>query len=175
MQALTAASRVPDFELAARLALCDPIVAGAADLPREIARQRRLVSPVMLLIDGDAPRVAETQTLQAKDYATTLATFLRRAIPLTPAWLAPRVARLERRHPAEVREARRGMTGSAILVPSQIAAAGMLVALEAVRSDQERRRDLLGRLASAAASPVNLFAPPAPSKHSVLRPEEDTF
>ena len=144
---------------AVRLMLVEICTTNVLDVVGELTNVSAQVGPPSLaLVDGAPARLIKEEKLDRTQAYQSLVSFLREVVPLTVAWLRPRVARLSRQRGDQVRTLRRRIaTGEPLGDLGQQMPA--VVVLEAIRREKVARDGLLAQLSAPPPSP-----PPAPPR-----------
>jgi len=156
-RALAELGRIRDLELAVRVKLIAMMTSDGADDLRSLTSERPNIGPPSLtLIDGEPARlIAQAKLVDRREPKREVERFVRALVPLTAAWLRPRVAHLSRIRPDEVNELRRSIAAGESLGPlAQDMPA--VIALEAVARKGAARARLF--------EDIVLPTPPLPGK-----------
>ena len=144
----------PDHELAVRLLLVEIYFTTDRESVSLLTNDRpKAEPPALALIDGERPRLVREAQLDTARLHAGLERFLRDAVPLTAAWLAPRVAVLSQTNGDVVKQLRSQIAAGKLPgALGQVAPA--VVVLEALRRKRAVREKLL----------ADLLAPPPPPR-----------
>jgi len=161
-------------EDAVRLKLVEICVTNVLDVVGELTNVSAQVGPPSLaLVDGAPARLIKEEKLDRTQAYQSLVSFLREVVPLTVAWLRPRVARLSRQRGDQVRTLRRRIaTGEPLGDLGQ--QMPVVVVLEAMRREKAARDGLFAQLSAAPppppspSSPRSPLEPPKPRKSDVI-------
>jgi hypothetical protein len=146
-----------DHELAVRLLLVEIYYTTDRDSVQLLTNARtKAEPPALALIDGEQPRLVREAVLDSARFKAGLERFLRAAVPLTGAWLAPRVALLSSSN-RDVVDALRDQLADGELPGALGQVAPAVVVLEAVRRKRAVREKLLADLLSPAPPPKLQF------------------
>ena len=135
-----------DHELAVRLLLVEICYTTDRDSVQLLTNAgAKAEPPALALIDGERPRLVREAALDSARFKAGLERFLRAAVPLTAAWLAPRVALLSSGNRGVV-DALREQIADGELPGALGQVAPAVVVLEAVRRKRAFREKLLADL-----------------------------
>jgi len=159
---------------AVRLMLVEICTTNVLDVVGELTNVSAQVGPPSLaLVDGAPARLIKEEKLDRTQAYQSLVSFLREVVPLTVAWLRPRVARLSRQRGDQVRTLRRRIaTGEPLGDLGQ--QMPVVVVLEAMRREKAARDGLFAQLSAAPppppspSSPRSPLEPPKPRKSDVI-------
>ncbi len=147
----------PDHELAVRLLLVEIYFTTDRESVRLLTNdETNAEPPALALIDGEPPRLVREAQLDAAGIHAAFVRFLRDAVPLTAAWLAPRVALLSASNGDVVKQLRRQIAaGQPLGSLGQVAPA--VVVLEALKRKRAVRAKLLADLLAPSPPPKIRF------------------
>jgi hypothetical protein len=150
-----------DVELLARLALIRFTSASGVEAVGALTGTfLNHVSPVLAVIDGDPPWLVTLEPVSERTFGAAARRHLRAAVQLTPSWLAPRAASLEKAYPYDAQRLRMELALEVPPSPQLTSQLPAIVALEAFRAPSGRRR----RLLEALTDPIRLRPAPAPQR-----------